>query len=477
MNLTLTLSNPEILPETLRTSRVEFGGAGGIIGRHQDCDWVLDDPERFVSSRHVRVSSRGDTFYIEDTSTNGTFLNDELIGKGNKKTLSTGDTLRLGRYILSVEHRDGQGNIVNEQSVEDPFNITERASTTGGLLDDAGATNEIDTFIAEGPADPVLTPPPGDDLLGAVPMAAVQDAMPVMRQAETNEAIPEDWMDRSDAADVPSPLPEPEPVVSEPRPEPKPEPQPEPIAAPVAPEPVKAAPVPPVAPPPPPPPPIVAPPPPPAPEVKAVPVPPIRHAGHNQTGADSAVPDDFNTAMLHAVGLHTDYATPENGQMLGMVTREMLSGMLSLIEARNRMRQEMRLDGTIIGARENNPLKFSINYQDAVTRMLQGEDMGFMPPVQATQQVVRDLRGHQIAMLAGIDAGIKALLGAMDPKTVTSGKTYLAGAQAINKMSEHHAKVTEDTERSDGVFWYAFKTAYELSIANTRGQAVGQPGR
>jgi len=84
MNLILSLSNPDVLPESLRTRQVEFGPSGGLIGRADNCDWVLDDPNRFVSSQHVKISSKKDIFYVEDISTNGTYLNDGLIGKGNR---------------------------------------------------------------------------------------------------------------------------------------------------------------------------------------------------------------------------------------------------------------------------------------------------------------------------------------------------------------------------------------------------------
>ena len=52
-----------------------FGSEGGSIGRSADNDWVLPDPERFVSSRHAVIESHGPEFVLTDTSTNGTFIN------------------------------------------------------------------------------------------------------------------------------------------------------------------------------------------------------------------------------------------------------------------------------------------------------------------------------------------------------------------------------------------------------------------
>jgi predicted component of type VI protein secretion system len=52
-----------------------FGAQGGAIGRALDNDWVLPDPDKFVSSHHAQIFCRGGTYALRDTSTNGTFLN------------------------------------------------------------------------------------------------------------------------------------------------------------------------------------------------------------------------------------------------------------------------------------------------------------------------------------------------------------------------------------------------------------------
>jgi hypothetical protein len=54
-------------------SRKEFSEAGGTIGRLPDNDWVLPDP--LVSGHHARVRFLNGLFHIEDTSTNGVFVN------------------------------------------------------------------------------------------------------------------------------------------------------------------------------------------------------------------------------------------------------------------------------------------------------------------------------------------------------------------------------------------------------------------
>ena len=82
-----------------------FDEHGGSIGRIAGNDWVLPDPQNFVSSRHARVSAVGGTFYLEDTSSNGTFINapDRAASREAPQPLSDGDRLYIGDYEIIVQ--------------------------------------------------------------------------------------------------------------------------------------------------------------------------------------------------------------------------------------------------------------------------------------------------------------------------------------------------------------------------------------
>jgi type VI secretion system protein len=81
-------------------SSVQFDGAGGNIGRAADNDWVLPDPQRFVSAHHARVHHRDGLYILEDISTNGVFINDDdrPVSKRGAHVLQNGDIIRLGEY-------------------------------------------------------------------------------------------------------------------------------------------------------------------------------------------------------------------------------------------------------------------------------------------------------------------------------------------------------------------------------------------
>jgi type VI secretion system protein len=79
--------------------------SGCSIGRSLDNDWALPDMARFLSGRHAYIHYRGGEYFLEDTSTNGTYVNDSVapLGKrGTRVLLHAGDVLRLGEYRIMV---------------------------------------------------------------------------------------------------------------------------------------------------------------------------------------------------------------------------------------------------------------------------------------------------------------------------------------------------------------------------------------
>ncbi|KAL2834518.1 cytochrome P450 [Aspergillus cavernicola] len=70
---------------------------GYLVGRHPECDLVLHIPT--VSNRHFLVfpeNKRGDTVAIlEDLSSNGTFINDAIVGRNKHRELEDGDEVTI----------------------------------------------------------------------------------------------------------------------------------------------------------------------------------------------------------------------------------------------------------------------------------------------------------------------------------------------------------------------------------------------
>ncbi len=92
MELTLEVTGPQAA-KLAAAARRQFGAAGGTIGRLRENTWTLTDP--WVSARHARITFAGGTFYIEDTSTNGVFVNspDNRLVSGQPYALKPGDAI------------------------------------------------------------------------------------------------------------------------------------------------------------------------------------------------------------------------------------------------------------------------------------------------------------------------------------------------------------------------------------------------
>jgi FHA domain len=68
-------------------------GPGAVMGRGDQAEIRLEDP--FASSQHARLSREGGVVVLEDLgSTNGTYLNEELLG--GPMPLHEGDRVRIG---------------------------------------------------------------------------------------------------------------------------------------------------------------------------------------------------------------------------------------------------------------------------------------------------------------------------------------------------------------------------------------------
>jgi predicted component of type VI protein secretion system len=88
----------------------EFRSEGGTIGRSLNNDWILPDPDKFISGKHATVDCKGGIYYIVDISTNGVYINDERkpLGKGNPRRLFNGDHLHLGDFEVLVSIDEGE---------------------------------------------------------------------------------------------------------------------------------------------------------------------------------------------------------------------------------------------------------------------------------------------------------------------------------------------------------------------------------
>jgi predicted component of type VI protein secretion system len=119
---------------------IVIGVGGGTIGRAHDNDWVLPDPNRYLSAHHARVKFRDGAYHLIDTSSNGVFINDrpEALGRRSSYVLQDGDLLRLGSYQIAVAV-DSESNQSSEASAVFPVNPASGSAPPAGSRFDIGA--------------------------------------------------------------------------------------------------------------------------------------------------------------------------------------------------------------------------------------------------------------------------------------------------------------------------------------------------
>lgn len=107
--------------------------------------------------------------------------------------------------------------------------------------------------------------------------------------------------------------------------------------------------------------------------------------------------------------------TPEFMRRFGEVLRTAVQGTMDLLQARSEVKREFRTDVTIMAQRANNPLKFLPDADGVLLQMFGQTFPGFMRPVPAMREAYRDLRVHQLALMAGMRAALAEALSRLDP--------------------------------------------------------------
>lgn len=402
---------------------VVMNGPSLTIGRGNENDLVLPDPNRELSKRHCAIEDHNGNVIVVDFSTNGTFLNYGKLALGNTPTpLNDGDILSIGPYELMV-------NIVTEQPqnlIADPLEDRQvspgqasRGPSTADLLDAPGDGGDfLDDLLGNGqrpvgpgvverkdPHEDGLLPPLGEEdgilpPIASDPFAhqgasqgihnpAEQDFFRPSNPAQMSNAIPDDWDDDFLA-----------PAGNDPRAS-------DPFSQPARPEPAGgsarhthpgAA--------------------------MAQSAPPMASAGQGGGTGDAAV-----RAFMHALGAEdvqlTDAQLVPTMERMGDVMRIMIEGMREILMTRSSIKSEFRIEHTMIQVGGNNPLKFSLSTDQAIESMVRPKARGYLEATDAATQALNDIKAHEVAVISGMEAAVKGILRKLDPvvleEKLTSG--------------------------------------------------------
>jgi type VI secretion system protein len=472
------------------------------VGRGPENDLVLPDPDRLISKTHCVIEDHSGNVVVVDLSTNGTYLNYGKVALGRVATpLHDGDVLSLGTYELVVSisgsrPADPLASIappLDDAPVShgqagrapDPLDLLDDAPPGGDFLDDLlGASSKPhgpSVIQRADPYDPLSLPPLGDEedpLLGpAAPVAHKGASAPSHNPSVTDHfapagrssaVIPDDWDDLL-APTPPRASPRAAPVVTPSLPVVQP---PDPLddlltPAASAPEPPPPAPV--VSEAPAATPPAVAPVPVAAAPVEAL----VTDAAPVAMGDQSAA-----RAFLAAIGA-AEVSVPDTELQptmtrLGGVLKTMIEGLREVLMTRTSIKSEFRMNQTVIGSGRNNPLKFSISPEQAVEAMVRPVARGYLDAQAATEEALRDIKAHEVAMLSGMEAALKGVLKRLDPKALESRIDAGGGISGLLKgkkarywevYEQLYSEIADQAENDfHDLFAREFTKAYEAQL-------------
>jgi type VI secretion system protein ImpI len=425
MKLTLRIENFDFLPDG---GPLEFSATarGCEVGRDSAMDWTLPDPGRHISSRHFEVVYRDRQFWLNDISTNGTFVYGQSMRVSSPLALSHNERLQVGQYIIRVLIGDPAQPMAQAFAppqtpavAQDPWSLT---PTPAPMPTAMPAPNR--------PAMP---------LAGQFGDSFIENARPAPVPATAPPAMP--------AMSPPAPLPlgsaalrpAAEPFVSKPQPMP---PAPPVVGAPAA----------------------VAPSPPPV-------------------TAPSASADVGAAQLLDAIckgaGLPAGSLTGADlgalGEDIGRCLRIATEELMALLGARAAAKQFVKsASRTMIGGMNNSPLKFKPNTTEALLTMFVQRNESYLSSTASFQQGFEDIKRHQTAVYAAMQPALARLLENLSPESIeeraTGGIMSSKKARAWETYVERWDSKTHPHENGMlDVFLSYFADAYDDAVKKTGG--------
>lgn len=110
---------PRIVLKDLDTEKAQsVPETEALVGRDPSCHFVIEGQKsRVVSSRHARIFFQDNAWWIEDTSRNGTILDDERLQVGQRHAIRVGQVIGLGESgprlrVAALESRQMMATVV-----------------------------------------------------------------------------------------------------------------------------------------------------------------------------------------------------------------------------------------------------------------------------------------------------------------------------------------------------------------------------
>ena len=409
-----------------------FGVHGGSIGRGSDNEWILPDPERYLSGKHARIDFRAGTYVLVDTSSNGTYVNGAQVplGKYHDYVLRDGDYVRLGEYEFLVSIDKGNDHPPDESAIVAYDGKSPSSAVKKSTANDLGADLDLSQLLE-----------PGDQLAvdsGVRPRnsygqsVAPERAPPPQRPAVEDDGTGTPWHMMTRPLKV--------------NPPPSGSAYPASTAAPAgATAPVAAA---------------------SAPALRSSA--PVLYDGDFDVGL---------SAFCRGAGIDPRSITAEaRGAALllaGQLLRESVLGLMDLSQNRNEFRNRFRISMPQQDNAPESPLNLPGGVDDALVRLLNTVSAR-ASSVNAVRDAFKETKAQNTASHTAMRAAFEEFLGRVDPKELEerferAGKRGVFGTQNKGKYWDLYAEMFSGLAHrsADGfphVFTEAFAKAYEAKI-------------
>jgi type VI secretion system protein len=402
-----------------------FGVHGGSIGRGTDNEWILPDPERYLSGKHVRIDFRAGNYVLVDTSSNGTYVNGAQVplGKYHDYQLKDGDYVRLGEYELLVSIDKGNDFPPDQSAIVAYDGAAHSSAARKSTADDLGADLDLSQLLE--PSDQ-MTIEPGVQPRNAYGQPIVVEPR-AAAPAEAGSETPWHMMTR--------PLKVSAAAVAQ---------QPGAVPQPISPQPLGMA-----------------------------------------TGSQSVrsmppfFPGDLEPALaVFCRGAGIDPSTITGAarnaalHLAGQLLRESVLGLMDLNHSRNEFRSRFRIAPPPEQGPES-PLNLSRGVDEALVRLL-NTTSARAGSVDAVREVFRELKAQSGASLAAMRAAFEEFLERVDPKQLEerferAGKRGVFGAQNKGKYWDMYTEMFPGLAQrpEDGfphIFTETFAKAYDAKL-------------
>jgi type VI secretion system protein len=461
MPLTLTVTSHKGVPPS-KSDSISIEHESISIGRQKGNSLVLNDPECVVSGKHAEIEYRNDDYYITDTSTNNTLIDqsDKQVSKrqtlrdGQSAKLNNNDLLTFGDYEIQVSitsqhnhaasddlsYRDGYENseslLKNDHKLDsgsdDPFAVIVTATEENEdlLNQEVQNYNAISDFsfldsICDSDqmsVDKGLPNPDATDLFADI--ESVQEDKDNLSHANapahkaTDEFSFLESIEKSDQlradnnipnTDTKDPFVEIEPAIEDKKKSLK--------------------------------------------KHNTATTPPQKPAQQPPSISNTEVDPEHIMNFLKGAGIASSSITStinaDTFYLIGQLLSRSLQGAIQVLWARSKIKSELGMEVTIVHRRGNNPLKFSPSAQESLVKMLDPQGKGYMPANEAIDEAFSDIGAHEMAVMAGMRSALNEVLKRFNPE-------YLE--QRLQKKSPVSVKIPIHKQ---AMLWDLFQDLYD----------------